>query len=107
MKYCQFGVSPINHSDSDSENRRCADKSPAGLYEKTTKLHVNYINSIDRGDNLTAMADVNTSNVSTSNVPASNPLSKKLNKILETRLDNDKVFCYDCGGNQCMAPPNL
>ena len=38
------------------------------------------------------MADVNTSNVSSPNVPASNPLSKKLNKILETRLDNDKVL---------------
>lgn len=24
-------------------------------------------------------------------VPGSNPLSRKLNKILETRLDNDKV----------------
>ena len=48
------------------------------------------------------MADLNTSNVSTANVPASNPLSKKLNKILETRLDNDKVFEYFCSGNYCM-----
>ncbi|XP_053378010.1 conserved oligomeric Golgi complex subunit 6-like isoform X2 [Mercenaria mercenaria] len=35
------------------------------------------------------MADT-TSNFSSGNLPASNPLSKKLNKILETRLDNDK-----------------
>jgi len=38
------------------------------------------------------MADNNTSVGNSGNVPASNPLSKKLNKILETRLDNDKVF---------------
>ena len=82
----------------------CADKSPAELHEKTKQMHVNYINSQDRGGNPTAMADVNTPNVSTSNVPASNPLSKKLNKILETRLDNDKVFC---GENLCMTSPNL
>ncbi|XP_060599820.1 conserved oligomeric Golgi complex subunit 6-like isoform X2 [Ruditapes philippinarum] len=35
------------------------------------------------------MADT-TSNLTSGNLPASNPLSKKLNKILETRLDNDK-----------------
>ena len=38
------------------------------------------------------MADFGNSNVSSGGVPASNPLSKKLNKILETRLDNDKVY---------------
>ncbi|XP_052778414.1 conserved oligomeric Golgi complex subunit 6-like isoform X2 [Mya arenaria] len=36
------------------------------------------------------MADSTTSSVNTGNVSASNPLTKKLNKILETRLDNDK-----------------
>ncbi|KAL4226096.1 Golgi transport complex subunit 6 [Mactra antiquata] len=36
------------------------------------------------------MADTSTSSFAAGNVPASNPLSKKLNKILESRLDNDK-----------------
>lgn len=34
------------------------------------------------------------STVNPTNVPASNPLTKKLNKILETRLDNDKVCIF-------------
>ena len=40
------------------------------------------------------MADANVANQGSgvnSGLQASNPLSKKLNKILETRLDNDKV----------------
>ena len=38
------------------------------------------------------MADKEQSDIISSTSHASNPLTRKLNKILETRLDNDKVF---------------